>query len=96
MTVERISSYKCVNTRNIMIVNQTQPVVLLSKPHLKVKHTLCAQIALHSFCANRKLESTCKNHACTCQLHPFCGSVVKAISSTVWLRPPTQTGHSNT
>ena len=43
MTVEPISSYKHVNTRNIMMVNQTQPV-LLSQPHLKGKHTHCAQI----------------------------------------------------
>ena len=48
----RISGYKCVNTRNIMIVNKTQPV-LLSQPILKGKHTLCAQIALSSFGANR-------------------------------------------
>ena len=34
VTVELISSYKLVNTRKIMIVNQTQPV-LLSQPHLK-------------------------------------------------------------
>ena len=39
VTVEHISSYKLVNTRNIMIVNQTQPV-LLSQPNLKGKHTI--------------------------------------------------------
>ena len=68
MTVERISRYKRVNTRNIMIVNKTQPV-LLSQPHLKGKHTICVQIALRSFGAIRKLETTRKNQACTRQ--PF-------------------------
>ena len=55
VTVEGISSYKCVNTRNIIIVNQTQPV-LLCQPHLRGKHTLCAKIALRSFGANRHMH----------------------------------------
>ena len=42
---------KTVNTRNTMIVNQTQPV-LLSQPHLKGNRTLCTQIALRSIGAN--------------------------------------------